>query len=124
MKKHRRVIIVSDTIPLKNNYNRSAYNVGTRITRAQVAHRIGYLDLKTNTLFYDQKLDQDSWLWLVNRMQRVLDISPAEASTYVNKIYKTKLKSKTNLLEFTLNLKNTCGKLFSVAPSALQLRVV
>ena len=119
MKKRRRIIIKNDKVKFKNNYNRRAYKIGSRITSAQVAHRIGFYDERTNILFYDQKLDQDAWLWLVNKVKNSLDLSPANAALYVNKIYKVKLKRKDNYLKFISNLRNTCGKLFSVVPSAI-----
>lgn len=109
------------TIKFKNNYNRTAYSIGTRITTAQVPHRVGYKDDKTGIMFYQQPLDYDAWVWLVNRVRDKRNISPQDAARYVNSIYQSKLKTEktsySNLNDFILLLRNTCGKWFSVVPT-------
>lgn len=105
-------------IKFNNNYNRQAYKIGTRITTAQVPHRVGYWDEKSNMMFYDQYLSGDAWLWLVNKVKANLNMSPKDAGQYVNNIYKTKLKhTHPDYFSYLNQLSHTCGKLFSVVPA-------
>jgi len=85
--------------PSIKRYERRSYNIGTRITKVQVAFRIGYLDPKTNILFRDVKLSKDAWLFLSNLIKKKLNISLKEAGIYLNKIYKYKLKQTVNYAE-------------------------
>ena len=109
------------TIEFNNNYNRLSYKIGTRITKAQVPHRVGYLDRKTNIMFYDQQMDYDAWIWLVNKVRDKRQCSPQDAARYVNTIYQTKLKmskdTSSALNKYIVLLRDTCGKWFSVVPS-------
>lgn len=119
MLKNKRTINIEG----QNLYNRNSYTVGTRISRAQVAHRVGYFDKKTKFLYNDQWLDYDAWIWIVNQVRERLDLSPKDAARYVNGIYQTKLGTEGNkfsyLAQYILILRNTCGKWFSVVPSMM-----
>lgn len=121
MIKTKRQIVVENN---KLQYNRQSYHIGTRVSHAQIAHRLGYLDKKTNIMFHDQWLDYDAWIWLVNKVREKLDLSPQNAARYVNSIYQTKLKGKDGsrfgyLAQYVLLLRDTCGKWFSVVPSMM-----
>jgi hypothetical protein len=104
-----------------NNYNRQAYKIGTRITRGQVGHKVGYLDPKTNMMFHSTIYDYDAWIWLVNKTKDILGLSPQNAAKYVNSIYQSKLKTGkedfSHLNKYILMLRDTCGKWFSVVPT-------
>lgn len=114
----------SITIEGQNFYNRQSYKIGTRITTAQVAHRVGYYDKKSKCMFYDQELNYDAWIWLVNVVREKFNYSPQDASRYVNNIYQTKLRGQEGskfgyLNKYIVILRDTCGKWFSVIPSMM-----
>lgn len=108
------------TINLDKNNTKTAYTIGTRITRAHFANRIGFYDRKTNIMFYEQDLTYDTWIWLVNKVKDKLKLTPQNAAKYVNYIYQSKLKVKdnklSNLNEFIIALRDTCGKWFTIVP--------
>lgn len=103
-----------------HQYNRQAYKLGTRITTAQIPHRIGYLDKNTNILFRQDNLNYDNWIQLVNKVKDKRKCSPKDAARYVNTIYQNKLKTEqenySSLNSFIILLRDICGKWFNITP--------
>lgn len=110
LKRNKRQVVL-------NQYNRASYLTGKRISKVQVAHRVGYLDAKTGHLFPDEELDYDAWVWTVNKVRETIQMTPQKAAMYVNNIYKNHLHTKYDYSGHVELLKNTCGKWFSVVPT-------
>lgn len=106
-----------ETIVFNNNYNRRSYIIGTRITRAHIPRRIGYLDRKTKIFIPNINLEYLEWVKLVNETRVKLKTSTKNAANYINNLLNVKLKQKNNYQYHFELLKNNCGKLFSVVPS-------
>jgi hypothetical protein len=115
------VVNTKRTVDVVNNYNKSSYKIGTRITRAHIARRVGYYDKKTGIMFYERVNNYDTWICSVNQVRKELNCSPQEAAKYVNSLYQGKMKVKgvtlARLNAFIMNLRNICGKWFSVVPT-------
>jgi hypothetical protein len=115
------VVNTKRTVDVVNNYNKSSYKIGTRITRAHIANRVGYYDKKTGIMFYERVNNYDTWICSVHQVRKELNCSPQEAAKYVNSLYQGKMKVKgvtlARLNAFIMNLRNICGEWFSVVPT-------